>query len=318
MEEERIDSMQNALSEYFKAEIEYDSGRNAIMEKNSELVKNISKELEITKQLKEFSSQGLKKELISFIRASTKYEKIVQKFDSLYTKTANPSVIEIERELGSILCGTYQEDEKTEKTTIFLSNFLSNCWEGKLISQEEKIEFIEAVKSREGRKRLGECLNKFRKAGLFSIKDQAFIALSDLLYSTIDFIKEDNDYDSASNIMILSQTFYFEHQKPDGGKERIYLQAHIQKHPYWHQKEYWEKAINFSIEQDIKSQISEGESEEEMKIRVENTIFGKLGTFSHNMLQFGNDKAEVDKLVDTIAEERKLPQAFKENLKVIL
>lgn len=298
---------------FFKAEKELKNGSDVEVEKKVGDLDKISGVEEIKRIILDYSLKKVKKEPIQFKRASSKFEKYAQKFDALITRSANPSLSDLEREFTQIISSPFQEDEKS---TILFTSILANCWESKSVSNLEKEQFIEYIKTKDGRKKLGECLNKYRKAGQFSIKEKAFILVCELLYLTIDQIKLQDDLDSAANIMILSQTFYYELQKPDGKKEKIFLQSGIQNHEFWHEKTFWEKAINSSIEKDLNSQEIAEESEEEKKIRIINIVFGKIGTYSHNMLQFGNEKAEVEKLIDAIAEQRQLPKMFIFSLKV--
>lgn len=145
------------------------------------------------------------------------------------------------------------------------------------------------------------------------MKDKAFASLAELLYLTMDQIQREEDIDSALTLMILSQTYFTDQKNAEGIHEKIFLQVALQKHPYWQNVGLWDKAIKGAILDELGPQ--KFESEEDRKMREQNVVFGKLGTFSHNMLQFGIPKQVVETMIFGFAQDRQLPAPFIEALK---
>lgn len=85
------------------------------------------------------------------------------------------------------------------------------------------------------------CLNKFRLSGLFTLDDKSYYITGELLYYCLDEIIKNRDYQSAKNLMNLSQTLYKTATEPN--KPRIFLQALLEKHPVWKNQEFWEEFI---------------------------------------------------------------------------
>ena len=119
--------------------------------------------------------------------------------------------------------------------------------------------------------------------------------------------------------MIMSQTFYTDIKIVAGSSEnKWYLQAEVQKHAFWKNKEFWERAIKEGIIEEAQGIEGKTVSEEEKVDTVNQIVFGKLGTFAYNMMHFGLDKPIVEERIFAIAKEKNLPTPFIHALKVLI
>ena len=310
-----MDKTQVALLKYFSKEHEYQVSKSSNLSSKEGAAKLISKEAEIKSIVDKCQTKNPQSDDVPFIRAPTKYEAVYNKFDMYYAKGSPPLSFNLNT---AILAGSVgSEEEMDEKDLIgfnIMKKTLAICWEGKAITQAEKDEFKEILKTAKGRKSFGEAFNQYRKNGMFAMKEKAYTLVAELLLTVMNQIEADNDVNAALNVMILSQTFYIDHAAaariPEGSDEKIFLQWGIQKHPFWHNKKLWERAIEISIEEEMAHQPGPEETKAERQLRMSNVAFGKMGAFAQNMLQFDISKEEVEGLIIASAEEMNLPEPY--------
>ena len=111
-------------------------------------------------------------------------------------------------------------------------------------------------------------------------------------------------------LFILSQTFYYEQKSNSNTLNKIYLQQGIAKHKYFQNRTFWEQVLNKTSTDDGNQIVTEDETLEEKKFREENEIFVRLGTYAHNMLQFGLKKELVEDIVFKVADKFQLPKPY--------
>ena len=132
-----------------------------------------------------------------------------------------------------------------------------------------------------------------------------FDVLITVINEFLDKCAEQNDVKGAKMMMIMSETF-FRSVKPDefslvdGGQpdkasretSREYLQGSIKEHRIWQNPHFWEEAFFLSVREEVVKhmrQVEEGSVSRESDFRrfYKNIIFGQLGSYSLNMLNFG-------------------------------
>jgi hypothetical protein len=77
---------------------------------------------------------------------------------------------------------------------------------------------------------------------MFTLENKSFYSIGELLLLSLDDIYTEKDYNSAKNIMNLSQTLYKTATEPN--KPRMFLQNQIEKHPMWGSVDFWQEFIN--------------------------------------------------------------------------
>ena len=308
-EEDRLELIKDKLRLFYLKSIELSTKRKEVEESYTKSVEKISKELEVSAIISKIASEPRKIEEIVFTRATTKYEDILKRFDSMYSKGEPISSFNFE-ETRIALQSPERDDSNSAPgsgaSPRLLKKVLSDCWSSTETAAGKMSEFKEIIKTPLGRRHFCECLNHYRTQGLFSMPTKAFTFAAKLLSSVLDETHKTDDVDCALRILILSQTYYTEITGKSGKLDRVYLQQSIQTHPIWVGKEFWEKAIRASIQEDKDTQVSHKETSEERGLRLQSLVFGKLGTFAHNMIQFGIDKAIVETAIFSHAKENSL------------
>jgi len=313
LEEERINSFKEKLEVYYKKLVMLGDQIKEITEDvyNKSLVK-LSVEEEIPKIIKIHKSETHGIDQIDFVQAPIKHEDIVKKFNSLYVNENNYFITN--KEELKIPVSDFNLEE-IDKTAQLCKSILDDYWNSIEVSPERLSEFKEIIKSARGRKHFCEALSNFRVKGIFTIPKKTYSHIANLLNFVLDETDKDYDINNTLQILILSQTYYTKFEK-DNFLEKIYLQQSIQEHPLWKKTTFWEKAIGMTTDADGSIAISYKETEKEKRAREQSMIFGRLGTFGYNMLQFGISKETCEKIIFEYAERVKLDESMMPSLRV--
>lgn len=310
LEEIRLEKIKASLSSYFAFESAFIKAKGEKLAAREEAVKGISKETEIKRIITEHEKKEKPVDEIQYKKIQCKFQNVYEAYVDTISRGSEPVIFDVEAALKTTL-----DSLELNEDMAHVMGLLTNCWDGKHLSPQEKEEFKEKVKTPIGRKMFGVCLNKYRKNGMFSMKDEGYGCVAELLYLTMNYIQEQEDIENAMVMMIYSQTYYLD-KKTEGKVERMSLQLGIQTHPYWKNKSVWDKAIAGEIEKELKQNEAPDESESDKQARTEGTVYAKLGTFSNNMLQFETPKADVEQTIFTYATKYKLPPPYVNSLKV--
>ncbi len=319
MEEDRLDMLREKLRSQCAADIALSSGRKeAQLETVHKATENISKEAEIASIIAEHGTGAGKIEEVPFVRAVCKSNDLLQRFAAFCSRGASVLNFDLEdntRHASEIKVPKLDEAEM--KAIAVYNRILAECWNKGMITPEEKTEFMLLIEEAKTRRLFADCFNKFRTHGLFSIGPKSFESISELLVALLDRVQKDGDVDCALRVLILSQTYYSEATLLDGKIVRVYLQQNIQKHALWQRKEFWEKAIHYAVSEEQKTREDiPSESEKDRRLTLQNSIFGKLGTFAHNMLEFNIPKQTVEEVIATNAATYGLATEFRTVLQV--
>eukprot|EP00826_Nyctotherus_ovalis_P006184 TRINITY_DN1143_c0_g3_i4.p2 TRINITY_DN1143_c0_g3~~TRINITY_DN1143_c0_g3_i4.p2 ORF type:complete len:247 (+),score=66.90 TRINITY_DN1143_c0_g3_i4:167-907(+) len=202
-------------------------------------------------------------------------------------------------------------NKETQEQKNALQKILGTCWEIEPdLPPLEIQQFDEIVKSQSGRQLFCECFNVFRKKGLFSLSHKAYALVSKLLYIFADHASQNSDFASIMPIVILSETFYTAQTDMNGLTSRVYLQEALSKHPCFRSETFWTTLITYPLNGEMQKP-AEGELPEERKFREMHEVFSKLGTYAHNMLQFGMEKKLVEFIVFKYAQDNSLSEHYK-------
>jgi hypothetical protein len=147
-------------------------------------------------------------------------------------------------------------------------------------------------------------LNQYRVEGIFILKNISFQNFCMALSSLLDNAIVDDDLECIKLCMILSQTFYLQ------GEKKILLQSGISLNNIWHNKEFWEKIIEYSISDEINNSkgflIFLEEDSKSREKRVESAIMSNLITFLFNMKLFGYPEEKIKIIIDEFIEKYKI------------
>ncbi len=316
-EQDRINQLRNLFLIYMEKDAGLNVARGEKTAAYTEAVKKISAETEVGRIISDMRTTENSVEDIPFKKMSSRSEAILQKFDSYCAKGGPMSAFNFESARLSASTGVDEDmDEKTQEITSAMKKILNHCWDAKDPSALDHEKFKEYIKDKKGRKIFGECMNQYRKQGIFSMSPHAYSAVAELIYYIISQIEKEEDIDCALSVIILSQTFYCDQKNPEGGVDRVYLQQSILKHPYWKNEEVWVRALEVPLDTGESASDHADESEEERLFREANEAFVKLGTYAHNMVQFEVDRKVVEKVIFGYAANKQLSKQYVDAIKV--
>ena len=172
----------------------------------------------------------------------------------------------------------------------------------KILSREQIAEMVMLLEQEVNRKRLIRLMNLQRS------KRQdigpGFATVVKVVNSFLDKCVEQNDVKGGKMMMIMSETFFrFKHlpdsDQTDNGagpksreNRREYLQESIKHHRIWQNLHFWEEAFFLSVREEVVKhlkQVQEGSVSKETNFGefYRNILFGQLGSYALNMLNFG-------------------------------
>lgn len=146
-------------------------------------------------------------------------------------------------------------------------------------------------------------LNSLRTSGSFSWPKEHYVEVGKVLAMVLDAVEQENDIETAKNVIILSQTYYFK-----ANEEKIYLQKFIESHPLFESKTFWEefmlksiqKEVNDNKSLDAKLKQNINESGRDYKLKLSNIVFSQLVPITDNMLGFNFPKNEITKILESV------------------
>ena len=188
-----------------------------------------------------------------------------------------------------------------EENIDFINNSVTEIWDGNSYDQK-KLQTL--FKEHIYRLRFLRMLNQYRVEGIFILKNISFQNFCMALSSLLDNAILEEDLECIKLCMILSQTFYLE------GEKKILLQSGITLNTIWQNKEFWEKIIEYSIDEEIN--YSKGflifleEDSKSKEKRVESAIMSTLITFLFNMKLFGYPENDIKIVINEFIEKYKI------------
>ena len=163
----------------------------------------------------------------------------------------------------------------------------------------------------------------YRSKGEFEISLQTFDILSKLFNIIINKAKDDSDFHSIENIIILSHTYYIKGEKKD---DKIYLQKRIKNNDIFKSKNFWEEFLDFSINKaivkNVNNDIESGNisigNRKETGDKMKNIVFSQIVPYVHNMKAFEIDKEIIKEIVILKMEKYKMSNELIESVKGVI
>ena len=136
-------------------------------------------------------------------------------------------------------------------------------------------------------------LSKLRTNGTFSQSKALISLLGEGFEKVLINSKKNKLYENAKNIIILSQTYYYEDEK----KEKIYIFEFIKNNKWLKTTKFWRNFINYMLDNDLKrfDKINEKDN-----FKLGEVVFSNLLTFASNMKSFEIDKRIIIKILDEL------------------
>ena len=136
-------------------------------------------------------------------------------------------------------------------------------------------------------------LSKLRTNGTFSQSKALISLLGEGFEKVLINSKKNKLYENAKNVIILSQTYYYEDEK----KEKIYIFEFIKNNKWLKTAKFWRNFINYMLDNDLKrfDKINEKDN-----FKLGEVVFSNLLTFASNMKSFEIDKRIIIKILDEL------------------
>ena len=166
-------------------------------------------------------------------------------------------------------------------------------------------------------------LNKFRSTGRYVMNKKIYDLFGKLFNLTLNKCQKDNDFFSAKNIIILSQTYYYRNDN-----KKVYLQNTIYNHELLRSSKFWEDLFVFEMSKEI-LKITKIDLKNNMdphiefdsaynKTKFSNLAFGQIMTLSNNMLEFGLSPKLIYQVMEPKIKYYKLSPELVENIKSVI
>ena len=170
------------------------------------------------------------------------------------------------------------------------------------ISKAEVEEFEEMLKKKQNRVIFIQQLSQFRTRGIFDIPEKEYKILSRLFNIIAKLVESEEDFDSAINIIILSQTYY-----KNKNNKKEYLHNAIMNNELFKSKKFWQTFINYSIDKEIeKSKQNYEKNSKENEANNGNIAFAQLMSMINNMIEFELDINIVEEIILPIIKQYKI------------
>ena len=182
------------------------------------------------------------------------------------------------------------------------------------ITDEEVEEIDIMLLKKQNRVIFFQKLSQFRTRGIFEIPEREYNILSRLFNKISKLVESEKDYESAINIIILSQTYYTVRNN-----KKEYLQNILMNNEYFKTKKFWENFIRYSIDKEIISSKKSDEingvinqDEKETEENYSNIVFAQLVPLNDNMIDFGVDANIIEEIISPIIKQYKINQELAE------
>ena len=187
------------------------------------------------------------------------------------------------------------QEEKLNESEIFIKRCIKLILEEKDYEKDSLLKILENI---DNRKIFFEALNQYRIEGIFELKQKTFDELSFLLNYIIKIAYIDEDYYSFKTIIILSQTFYLTEKKDK------FINSNITENEIWKDKIFWEKLIDYSINDELNNSkdfyIYIEEDAKSRNQRINSAITSAIVTFIFNMKLFNFPEDKCRELVSEL------------------
>ena len=201
-------------------------------------------------------------------------------------------------------------DEKLEEKKNKMRDLINKFFDlNRNTDIEDRKQLLEYVKDERTHELFLIILSKLRANNRFCREKPLIELLSDIIIIILDAAKKKNDFTSAKNCIILSQTFYYnDESKPN---KKVYILEYIKKHHWLQSMEFWKDFILSMIlnefkkldemNTDDKINISKNKNiPENVKPKIGEVLFSQLLPYVGNMTEINVEKKYIIKIIDDI------------------
>ena len=223
-------------------------------------------------------------------------------------------------------------EKKYKKSDLKQSSEIQEKKELKYVTEKDILLLYALLDKHYNRVIFLQTITQFRTSGKFCIPFTIFEIITKCFIIIINTVIRDEDYPSAKNAIILSQTYFYMNDN-----EQYYLLNYIKNHELFHDLRFWEKILEFSIKKDIiknhknlivkknkevevvDKKVNENEITQEIsKEKLTEIAFGQIIFIVNNMIDFDINIKDIRSFFESKAELYKLNQYHKNNIELII
>lgn len=230
------------------------------------------------------------------------------------------------KEMMKVLIGKPTDyNVQVEENKIFINKMCGKVLikEESTLTDEEVEKLIETLNGSVYRKFFLQKLNDLRSRGVFKLHKKNYEIIGKILNDFLDKMSKEEDWYSAKNIIILSQTFYYQENE---NLEKRYLQYLIQENPLLKSQGFWETFVTYSITNEIEDSLKNDknngsiykENEKDSNHKYSNIVFAQLIAITDNMVEFGLEKSIIKNILFFFTTRYKLSEQNVEMITQIL
>ena len=214
------------------------------------------------------------------------------------------------------VCPKFDVELETKKQEMRdLLQKILNDNENIIFTKDDKEKLLSYISEDWGKKAFLIFLSKMRTSGKFCRDEEIVHNLAEILKKILFFAEKNEDYDSAKNCIILSETYYYEEKNTSN---KIYLIELISDNKWLKNPEFWRKIIDVMIKEDIeKLKIRKNNvkiSQKEEKQSIDNIVFGQIICYINNMKDFKIENKIIIKIVDEFLDKYKIGNQLSKNI----
>lgn len=189
---------------------------------------------------------------------------------------------------------------------------LQKCWEGRIMTESERRDFRDALKSVKGRADCLSWMNQHRAKGAYELV--GLDMTGELLMILLDEAHLASDIVNASLCIVLSQTFY--------DASHTFLQTRIAKHRIWQDVIFWDSAFALKVQNDMDQFnqycLTEEDPESERQEKLRSVLLSQFTTFMTIMKSFEIEDNDIKQFMDRQKLKFSLSSSDEETLMTVL
>ena len=295
---------------------------NSIMKGNiiqmEDKINKIDYNTDIIALINIYGSEKKPEKIIKYIPYKLDFENVNDNNSSIDDNklTLNYHIVMSMKPFIKDLCPNFDIELETKKQEMrdLLQKILDNN-DNTIFTKNDKEKLLCYISEEWGKKGFLLFLSKMRTTGKFCRDEEIVQNLAEILKKILFFAEQNEDYDSAKNCIILSQTYYYEDKNTS---KKIYLVELISDNKWLKKPEFWKNIIDVMIKEDIErlkgNKNNEKINQKEEKQSIDNIVFGQVICYIKNMRDFKFENKIILKIVDEFLDKYKIGNQLSKNI----
>ena len=269
--------------------------------------KNINIDKDIRELVESLRSRDKPEKQIPYVHYPTEMD--FDKCNDIKDFRVTNEVVKTMKKYSDKLFMEYDEklEEKKNKMRELTNKFFDM---NKQTDIDDKKQLLEYIKDERTHELFLIIVSKLRTNNRFCREKSLIELLSDILLIILDSAQKKNDFISAKNCIILSQTFFYNDESKN---KKVYILEYIKKHPWLSSMKFWKDFILIMIltefrkleEMNTDSKINIAKNKnipDKVKPKIGEVLFSQILPYVGNMSEFNVEKKYIIKIIDDINE----------------